>query len=312
MLRYAATTPSQTTEGRQRGRAMALTFDDLPYVPAAQPDELATAQRATTALLRVLVSHRAPALAFVNEGKLAIVGEVDARIALLKQWVDSGVVLGNHTYSHADLNTLSVEEFQNEIVKGDVVSRRLMQSREPYQLFFRHPQTHTGDTQAKKKAIEQFLTARGYKTAPHTIDSSDFIFNLGYVRSLRGGDQAMANRLRAAYVTFVLAATEFAEQTSPKIFGRDIPQTILLHANDINADTLDEILHRLEDRGYRFVTLEYAMTDPAYQTEDVLVTKSGPTWLWRWMKSKGQNVSFKDDPEPPQWVIDLYTAKGAK
>jgi peptidoglycan/xylan/chitin deacetylase (PgdA/CDA1 family) len=312
MLRTNATTPSQTTGASQPSRAMALTFDDLPYVPAAQPDALAAAQRVTTALLRMLASHSAPAVAFVNEGKLAIVGEVEARTALIKQWVDSGVVLGNHTYSHADLNTLSVEEFQNEIVKGDVVSRRLMQPRQPYQLYFRHPQTHTGDTPAKKEAIEQFLTARGYKVAPHTIDSSDFIFNVGYVRSLRAGDQATAERLRTAYVEFVLAATEFAEQTTPKIFGRDIPQTIVLHANDINADTLGEILHRLEGRGYRFVTLEYAMTDPVYQTKDALITKSGPTWLWRWMKSKGQNVSFKGDPEPPQWVIDLYTAKGVK
>src|SRR5262245_61941385 len=32
----------------------------------------------------------------------------------------------------------------------------------------------------------------------------------------------------------------------------------------------------------------------------------GPTWLWRWMRSLGLNLSFKDDPEPPRWVIDLY------
>ncbi len=29
-------------------------------------------------------------------------------------------------------------------------------------------------------------------------------------------------------------------------------------------------------------------------------------------ESKGQSVSFKADPEPPQWVMDLYTVKGAK
>ena len=35
------------------------------------------------------------------------------------------------------------------------------------------------------------------------------------------------------------------------IFGRDIPaRPILLHANDINADALDELLTRLETRGY--------------------------------------------------------------
>ena len=43
-----------------------------------------------------------------------------ARVALLQQWVDAGVILGNHTYSHPDFNRLTVEEFENEISKGDV------------------------------------------------------------------------------------------------------------------------------------------------------------------------------------------------
>lgn len=57
-----------------------------------------------------------------------------------------------------------------------------MQGHRPYQLYFRHPETHTGDTNAKKQAIEEFLAARGYVIAPHTIDSEDFIFNVAYFR----------------------------------------------------------------------------------------------------------------------------------
>jgi hypothetical protein len=39
-----------------------------------------------------------------------------------------------------------------------------------------------------------------------------------------------------------------------------------VHANDINADCLDEMLKRFAARGYHFVTLDEAMRDPAYQT----------------------------------------------
>jgi len=66
------------------------------------------------------------------------------------------------------------------------------------------------------------------------------------------------------------------------------------------------LLQRLASRGYRFVSLDEAMADPAYKTPDTLITRSGPTWLWRWMKSKGMNVSFNEDPEPPDWVMKLY------
>ncbi|HJZ68374.1 MAG TPA: polysaccharide deacetylase family protein [Blastocatellia bacterium] len=285
---------------------MAVTFDDLPYVSGGYSDGLTSAQRVTKEILRVLRAHRAPTVGFVNEDKLQVTGQVDARIALLQQWVDAGMVLGNHTYSHPDFNRLTIEQFQDEIIKGEVITRRLMQAHQPYQLYFRHPMTHTGDTQAKKEAIEMFLAARGYKVTPHTIENSDFIFNVGYVRALHTGDAATARRLRETYLDFTLAATEFAERVSPQIFGREITQTLLIHANDINADCLDQLLRRLAARGYSFVTLDEAMTDAAYQTRDTTVSKFGPTWLWRWMKSKGMNLSFKDDPEPPQWVTDLY------
>ena len=304
---------SVSAQTNNPSRRMAVTFDDLPYVAVGQQD-LPSAQRATKEILRVLQTLRVPVVAFVNEGTLLVVGEVDARIALLRQWVDAGMILGNHTYSHPDFNTLTIQQFQDEIVKGEVITRLLMQSRQPYQLYFRHPQTHTGDTQAKKEAIENFLAARGYKITPHTIDNVDYIFNVCYVSALRKKDAAMAKRLRETYLNFTIAVTEFAERISQQIFGSEITQTLLLHANDINAESLDEMVRRVAARGYRFVTLDEAMTDPAYQTKDIYVGKYGPTWLWRWMASKGMNtkgmkVSGKDDPEPPEWVMDLYRQK---
>jgi len=290
-------------------RTMAITIDDLPYVSGGLSNELVKAQRATTEILRVLRKHNAPAVGFVNEGHLTVNGEVRARTELLRQWVKAGMVLGNHTYSHPDFNRLSIEQFEDEIVKGERVTRQLMRSRQPYQLYFRHPMTHTGDTQAKKEAIEAFLRARGYKVTPHTIENSDFIFNVGYVRALAHKDEALAKRIRETYLDFTIAATEFAERVSPQIFGREIPQTLLLHANDLNADYLDELLTRFESRGYHFITLDEAMKDPAYLTKDTSVSSYGPTWLWRWMKSKGMDVSFQGDPDPPQWVVDLYRQK---
>jgi len=298
--------PASTFQTPKAPLAMAITIDDLPYVNTAYPVWLPNAKRVITGILRVLAAHHAPAVGFVNEDKVSAGGEIDVRIPVLRQWADAGVILGNHTYSHPDFNRLSVEEFEKEILNGELITRKLMESHKPYQLYFRHPMTHTGDTKEKKEAIEKFLAERGYRVAPHTIENSDFIFNVGYARARRDKDEALANRLREAYLNYTIAVTEFAERVSPQIFGRDIPQTLLIHANDINADCLDEMLKRFEARGYHFITLDEAMTDPAYQTKDNDVSKFGPSWLVRWARSLGMKVSFKDDPEPPQWVTDLY------
>ena len=82
---------------------MAITFDDLPKSNGVE--DIDGARRTTDSILRVLKAHKAPAVAFVNEGKLydgrAMVAE---RAALLQSWVDAGMPLGNHTYSHVDIN----------------------------------------------------------------------------------------------------------------------------------------------------------------------------------------------------------------
>ena len=298
-----------SVQAQKATRTMAVTFDDLPYVKMVEGPYVTRGRAVTEKILKALKKHKAPAVAFVNEDKLEVEGQREARIDLLRQWVKSGMILGNHTYSHPDFNRLTVEQFQEEITKGDVVTRQLMKSRQPYQLYFRHPMTHTGDTREKKEAIENFLTARGYKVTPHTIENSDFIFNVPYAQALDKKDEALAKRLREEYLNYTIAATEFAEKISPQIFGREIPQLLVLHVNDITADTLDEMLQRFAERGYKFVTLDTVMADAAYQTKDTFVTRSGPTWLWRWTKSKGMDLDFDADPDPPKWVMDLYNSR---
>jgi peptidoglycan/xylan/chitin deacetylase (PgdA/CDA1 family) len=287
-------------------KSMALTFDDLPYVATPFPDVLWRAQRTTGAILAVLERQEAPAAAFVTESKLQGADEVDARIALLQQWIDAGAILGNHTFAHTDLNSVSVEEFKEDIVRGDVVTRRLTSDRQAGQLYFRYPYTHTGDTEAKKAAIERFLADRGYSIAPHTIDSHDYVFNGAYLYSKERGDSNATRQICETYVDFVVEATEFAEAIAKQMFEREISQTLLLHANDINADCLEGVLRGLRSLGYEFTSLNQAMEDSAYETRDTFVTSYGPTWLWRWMKSKDMEISFRDDPEPPEWVTDLH------
>ncbi|HEV8428267.1 MAG TPA: polysaccharide deacetylase family protein [Pyrinomonadaceae bacterium] len=290
-------------------RTMAVTIDDLPYVRMSDAPYLTSAQTATAKILSTLKKYKVHAVGFVNERQLDYGNDREARTALLRQWVQSGMTLGNHTYSHPDFNRLTVAQFQEEIEKGDVVTRELMKSRRPYQLYFRHPMTHTGDTLEKKQAIEKFLAARGYKVTPHTIENSDFIFNVGYAQAMQKGDAELAKRLCEAYLDFTIAATEFAEKISPQLFGREIPQILVIHSNDINADCLDELLRRFAERGYKFETLDKVLADPAYQTKDTFVTNFGPTWFFRWSKSKGMNLDFSGDPDAPKWVMDLYNAR---
>lgn len=283
-------------------RTMAVTIDDLPYMNAARGPYLASARPATDAILGALARHRAPAVAFVNENKLTGDPDQAALRGLLERWAAAGHLLGNHTYSHPDANGLSAEAFIADIAKGETVTLAVMAPQRPYRKYFRHPMTHTGDTPEKKAAIERFLASRDYTIAPHTIENSDFLFNVAYVGAR--DDAARRQRVRDAYLAYTLDVTAFAERMAAQVFGRDdVPQTLLIHSNDLHADLLDPLLGALVARGYRFVTLDTAMADPAYRTPDTYVGRHGPTWLFRWSRSLGQTVSFVGDPEPPAWIV---------
>src|SRR5687767_6517607 len=88
--------PTSQPAGGSGARTMAITFDDLPKSQGM--DDIDEARRTTESILRVLKAHKAPAVAFVNEGKLYSGPTMVAdRAALLQSWIEAGVPLGNHT-----------------------------------------------------------------------------------------------------------------------------------------------------------------------------------------------------------------------
>lgn len=293
-----------TAVAADASKTISLTFDDLPYVAPPGHESFANAQGVTDAILHTLEKFHAPATAFVTEGRGPY--NENERVALMQQWVDAGVNLGNHTFSHIDLNQSSVAQFKQDVLKSEPLLQMLMQDRESYQRYFRYPFNHTGNTKEKHAEVERFLVDRGYAIAKHTIDSADYIFNVGYLYAKERGRKNVALKVCTAYADFVLEATRFAEEISQEMFGRHIAQTLLLHVNDINADCLDEILKALRTDGYKFVSFDTALSGSAYETTDTFVTEYGPTWLWRWNKSMEMNISFREDPEPPDWIMDLY------
>ena len=285
-------------------RAVAITLDDLPK--ALDSGKLDETRQTTEAILAALKRHNAPAVGFVNEQQLFVPGEMDERIAVLRLWVDAGMVLGNHTFSHPNLRDTPVERYEDEVIRGEVVTRWLMRPREPYTLWFRHPFTNTGTTKEIKEGFEAFLRTRGYHIAPHTVEHADYIFNDLYRRARTAGDAELQERLRTAYLEQLDVAFDFFEGLSRETFGREIPQVLLIHANDLNADCLDAMLARLEARGYRFVNLDEAVKDEAYRTPDEYLGTNGPSWLHRWRATLKMPGKLRDEPDPPSWVLQMY------
>ena len=293
-------------------KTMAITLDDLPKAVVGGDMDKGDINDVRATIWQLTGDLRGtPVLGFVNERKLFVPGELDARLAVLQMWLADGHELGNHTFSHLDFQTTPLAVFEADILHGEALTGDLLRRAGQTERYFRFPYNHTGATQQDKEALEQFLRAHGYTVAPFTIQHDDYIFNDVYTRARRSWNSELQEKVRAAYLAHLDTALDFCERVTNQLFGHQIPQVLLIHANDLNADAISDMLARLRQRGYKFITLEEALRDPAYQTQDEYVGPYGISWLQRWAVNKGVTVD-KNEPDPPAWVLELYNAAHKK
>jgi peptidoglycan/xylan/chitin deacetylase (PgdA/CDA1 family) len=282
---------------------MCVTVDDLPTA-SVLPQDAAAAEQLTRSLLDTFRRHGVPAIGFVNEGKLYVDGALqERRVALLQQWIDGGFELGNHTYSHMDLHRSSAQAFQADIDRGDAIASRLMTRARGKPRYFRHPFLHTGMQRATRESIEAFLKQNGYRVAPISIDNYDYVFAAAFDRAVAKGDVPAREKIAAEYVDYMESMIKYYEAQSVAIVGREIRQTLLIHANALNASAFDALARRIAARGYRFVSLDRALGDPAYGQPDEYYGPAGITWLHRWaMTQKKPSSIFGTEPAVPDWI----------
>ena len=294
----AAAAPAKIAE-----RTVAVTFDDLPAQTTQR--ELAVYAEITTRLVATCQRRKIPAIGFVNENKLESDGElIQQRVRLLEQWLDAGLELGNHGYSHLSLYRAPLADFQADVLLGERVTRRLLAARGQKLSYFRHPFLNTGPDLATKTAFEAFLVDHDYRVAPVTIDNSEWIYARAYDHAVDRGDEALKQRLAKSYLDYMDAMFAYYEQQSQALLGYELPQILLLHANRLNAHHFDSLVERIESRGYSFVSLSQALKDPAFDRPDRYTGSSGITWLHRWALTEGKKGAFfGTEPEPPAFVI---------
>jgi peptidoglycan/xylan/chitin deacetylase (PgdA/CDA1 family) len=307
LLSVALSLPSIATGGPDPAKIIAVTIDDLPFVGYGLG--LGETAAYTDRLLQPLAGRNIQAVGFVNERNVLIPGEMDARTGLLKKWIDRGMILGNHTFSHLDSNATSLQEYEADIIRGGTVTGILQKASAGAPRYFRHPMNHRGKTPEYRAAVDQFLAAAGYSAVPFTIENSDYLFAYVYAAAVKAGDRELAGRVMRAYLEFTEVICGWMEQQAAEAFGRPIPHVLLIHANALNSDGLDALLDLLEKRGYAFAPLGRVMSDPAYQTPDGYTGAAGPSWIYRWQLSLGKPSGLKGEPEPPEWIVREFEAR---
>ncbi len=286
-------------------KKMAVTIDDLPFNRSSLSNE--ELRMYVSRLLDKIKSQETPVTAFVNEIKLEVKGELDAEIIdVFKMWRDAGVELGNHTYSHPSANKTPIDEYKKDILLGERVTKKILKEVGKKPRFFRHPFLHTGLTIEYRDEIEKFLSEHGYTVAPVTIDNSEWIYCAAYDNAVKSGDEDLRRRIGEEYVEYMKQKIRYFENQTQKLFGRQINQILLIHSNRINSDYYDKLCEMIRGESYEFITIEEALTDEAYKSENTFIKNNGISWLDRWALTQGKKGDFfAGEPRVPKHILDI-------
>lgn len=301
----SAAIPLQSQLPYKTGREIAFTFDDLP-AGAAEVMTAAEIRQMTAKLVGALRQEKVPAVGFVNEKKLYKSGEVDQRIQSLNIWLDAGYELGNHTFSHTSLNRAGLAAWEDDVIQGEGLLRMLLAQHKMNLRYFRHPYLDTGRDLKIRQEAEAFLVGRGYRIAPVTIDAWDWMFADVYEDAKRHNDSKGQEETASAYLAYSDKMFDYCEQLSKKIVGYEPKQILLLHGTELEGDHVAELIRLIRKRGYRFISLEDALSDPAYGLPDSYVGEEGTSWLEHWAVAKGEPVV--DFPVVPTAILERDNA----
>jgi peptidoglycan/xylan/chitin deacetylase (PgdA/CDA1 family) len=181
---------------------------------------------------------------FVNAGPI----EQDRSLqAVLTAWRDAGFPLGNHTWSHANLDKISAAEFEIEIARDESA----IQGGDWH--WFRYPFLVEGSDPAKRAEIRRFLKERGYRVAAVTMTFNDYEWNGPYARCMAKHDEAAVAELESRYLAAAREAADLSRRASP-----NIPYVLLMHIGAFDARMLPKLLAQYRAEGFRFVTLPEA------------------------------------------------------
>ena len=239
---------------------IAFTFDDLPVHGPLPP-----AESRLEVISKIIASlrdqHLPPTYGFINAVHLE--GQPE-HVAVLEAWRTAGNPLGNHTWSHMNLDQHSLEDFEQEILRNEPALKKSMDGEDWH--WFRYPYLAEGDTVEKRAALRKFLHEHDYKIAAVTMSFGDYLWNGPYERCKTKNDVAGVQKLEASYLKAAEDSIAYYRGMSHTLYGRDIPYVLLMHVGAFDAEMLPRLLALYRSKRFEFVSLAEAERDEFYRS----------------------------------------------
>jgi peptidoglycan-N-acetylglucosamine deacetylase len=264
-----------------QAQQIAFTWDDLPAHGPLPPGETRV-EIGRKLISAMKAEHLPPVYGFMNG---AFLEHEPAAAPMLTEWRAAGFQLGNHTWSHMNLNTSALADWEADLEKNEPMLEKYAQGGD--WRWLRFPFLAEGDTPEKHAEMREFLAARGYKIADVTMSFGDYMWNEPYARCAAKNDTAAIAQLETSYLDAAAADADFRRAMAKALFGHDIPYVLLMHVGAFDARMLPRLLKLYREKGFTFVTLQDAEKDPFYRVDVDLSSPAEPDSLEGAMHANG-------------------------
>lgn len=268
-----------------------FTWDDLP-AHSALPQGETRVDIGRKIIAAMKNAHMPPVYGFVNGVQIE---REPASAPMLKEWRDAGLYLGNHTWSHMNLNTQQLAAWEADLLKNETVLEKYAGGTDWHWL--RYPFLAEGDTSEKRNAARQFLAGYGYRIADVTMSFGDYMWNEPYARCVAKNDTVAIAKLEKSYLEAAASDVEYRRAMARALFGHDIPYVLLMHVGAFDARMLPRLIEVYQDKGFSFITLQQAESDPFYKQEIDPSLPAAPDSLEGAMAARGMHLPKYDTPK---------------
>lgn len=251
---------------------VAFTFDDLP-AHGPLPPGMARPEPVKSILETLKRENMPPVYGFVNGFRVA---QYPYQIHILEAWHAAGEPLGSHTWSHPEFDKFTLAQYEVNILANEPILRKVDPGGDWH--WFRFPYLEEGDTIAKREALRTWLTQHGYRIAEVSMDFQDYNWNEPYARCMAKHNQAAIDSLHASYLDAAGESIRVYREIAQKLYNRDVPYVLLLHVGAFDAHMLPDLITLFRSRGFTFVTLQQALSDPVYSFDPKVPSPGGNTF----------------------------------
>jgi peptidoglycan-N-acetylglucosamine deacetylase len=277
--------------GQSAAPEVAFTFDDLP-AHGPLPPGMARPAVVASILETLHREQMPPVYGFVNGFRVA---QYPYQIHILQAWHAAGEPLGNHTWSHPEFDKLSAAQYEANIARDEPLLRQVDPHGDWH--WFRYPFLEEGNTVAKREAVRGWLQEHGYKVAEVSMDFQDYLWNEPYARCVAKHDDGAIRHLHDTYLATADQYMGVYRKLAQNLYGHDVPYVLLMHVGAFDARMLPELIALFRSRGFHFVTLEEAMSDPIYRADPKVPAPGGNTFNELVATERKVNVPDAEEPE---------------